>query len=96
VLDDLKAVAARLRADGRFYRLVLEWPDELCDQYALSSDEIDALQRGDRELLLRLGLSSDEAQAVEHVMQPLRAARGAPAMYSRRAQFRAAYGRRDP
>ena len=96
VLDDLRAVAARLRTDARFYRLVLEWPDELCDQYALSADEIDALQAGDSESLHRLGLSSEEAHAVAQVMQPLRAARRAPpSMYSRRAQFRAAYGPRD-
>jgi len=87
VLADLEAVVARLQTDGQFYRLVLEWPDELCRQYALSSDEVDALQSGDPETLMRLGVAPDSARAAARAVKPPRP-RWTSTLYSRAAQFR--------
>jgi hypothetical protein len=91
MLADLQAVVARLHVDGRFYRLVLEWPDELCRQYALSSDEVDALQSADEAALVRLGLSAAEAAGAVAALRPARALRGLAPTYSRRGQFWDAY-----
>jgi len=85
-LQDLEVVVARLQADGRFYRLVLEWPDELCRQYALSSDEIDALQSGDADALVRLGIDATAAAAAANAVRPARP-RWTSSLYSRTAQF---------
>jgi len=85
-LADLEAVVARLQADGHFYRLVLEWPDEVCRHYALSSDEIEALQSGDAEALVRLGVARAEAAAAAKAIKPPRL-RWSASLYSRTAQF---------
>jgi hypothetical protein len=85
-LTDLEAVVARLQTDGRFYRLVLEWPDELCRHYALSSDEVDALQSGSPDALIHLGIPPDEAYAVARAVKPPRP-RWTSSLYSRAAQF---------
>jgi len=90
VLGDLEAVVARLQSDGRFYRLVLEWPDELCRQYALSSDEVEALQSGDPAALEQLGVPPDAAEAAAAAIRPRRVGWSA-GQHSRAAQFRQAY-----
>jgi hypothetical protein len=72
------------------YRIVLEWPDELCRQYALSSDEVDALQSGDAAALVRLGVTPDVAAAAAAAIRP-RTAACAAQLHSRAAQFRRAY-----
>ena len=86
-LSDLEAVVARLQADGRVCRLVLEWPDELCRQYALSSDEVDALQSGSPDALVHLGIAPDQARTAAEAVKPPRP-RWTSSLYSRAAQFR--------
>jgi len=66
---------------------VLEWPDELCRQYALSSDEVDALQSGDADALVRLGIAPESARAAARAVKPPRP-RWTSSLYSRTAQFR--------
>lgn len=90
MLADLEAVVARLQADGAFYRLVLEWPDELCRQYALSSDEVEALQAGEAAALVRLGIDASSAEAAARAIRPRRGV-WSSGLYSRSAQFRDAY-----
>jgi hypothetical protein len=92
VLADLEAVVERLQADSRVYRLVLEWPDELCRQYALSSDEVEALQSADEAALVRLGVPPLAAAAAAAAIRP-RQARWSSGLYARGAQFRDAYVR---
>jgi len=89
VLADLEVVVARLQADGRLYRLVLEWPDELCRQYALSSDEVEALQSGNPGALVRLGIAPDAAAAGAAAIRPR--SHWTSQLHSRTAQFRQAY-----
>ena len=85
-LADLEAVVVRLQTDGQFYRLVLEWPDELCRLYALSSDEVDALQAGDATALVRLGITEEAANQAAQAVRPRRP-RWSSSLYSRAAQF---------
>jgi hypothetical protein len=85
-LADLEAVVLRLQTDGQFYRLVLEWPDELCRQYALSTDEVDALQAGDAVALVRLGIATEDAAAAAKAIKPPRL-QWSSSLYSRTAQF---------
>ena len=66
-IADLEALVDRALTDVHFRRVVRHWSEPLHGDYALSADEIDALQASDYEALLRLGLDETRAQLATRI-----------------------------
>lgn len=68
-VDGLQRIAYRIRADERVVRQLQQFPEEVCREYPLSADELEALQTGDETALIELGLSPPMAARIAAIVR---------------------------
>ncbi len=62
--EALEAVIDRTWEDGEYLIKLIEWPDEVQEEYSLSDDEIDALRSGNMGVLKELGVDEGHLERV--------------------------------
>ena len=72
----LEQVIDKAWTDGEFFMRLVEWPQEIQEEYSLSDDEVDALRNANVDQLRKLGVDEGHLERVPRTEPPVEGEKG--------------------